>query len=241
MSIKLLSILTITLLLCANTAFGQETNSSRINSLFAGSKALQFEIDSDFQISTFRSSSITYKAQTSSRSATRFGLSVSKASSDSLTNQVISDGRFDTTAIDFSSWSIQITAHRVYNSRQDRRLSFYWGLGPTAGFSRRIRDRVRTRSSAGGIPPIQEDYRFSETKNWNAGAYFVGGMEFFVFRNISLIIVRAVSFEYTRSESTVSRESFYAGESFFSNETKQVNTSLNFRQNLLRFGLSVYF
>lgn len=242
MPTKQLILLTIIILICVNAVFGQDTSSYRINSLLAGAKALQFEMNFDFQSSRFRSSYLSYKVQTSSRSSTRFGLSVSNSSRDSLTFIALSDGRLDKTETDFSSWSIQITAHRVYNSRQNRRLSFYWGLGPTAGFSRSNQDRVRTLLYGGILlPPIQEDFKFSETERWNVGAYFIGGMEFFIFKSVSLIFVRAASFEYTWFKSTIIRESFIDGTLFFSDEEEENSQPIVMRQNRLRLGLSVYF
>lgn len=238
---NLMTIVAAISLLFANSVLGQDSSRVRINSLVEGANAIQFAIDRDFQLNSFRGSFLSYKIVTSKRSATRFGLSISRSSSHTPILSVQNNGTIFDTELDSLNWSVQFTAHRVFNSRPTRRLSFFWGFGPTAGYTSKIFEGTRITKNSGSLPPTQVDVSNKDFRNWNIGVYGNAGFEFFLFQTISLFVERAAIIVFESSRTTVTRESFSDGVSFFRDETEDANKSLVLRQNVLRLGLSLYF
>lgn len=175
--------------------------------------ALQFGIRSDLTLGTFESGSVSFKQQLSKRSALRYGVTIHYFYSDSA-------GEYHATENELS-----VFYQRYVNP--DAIAKFYWGTGPYLLIGYQY-----------GLHKYDDMYDERIQKQWGAGWYVVGGVEWFVTDVISLHV------EY-RGGALYSWHS-YRFESMMPNSVVKVwerdNSSFRFSNsdNVL-FGLSVYF
>ena len=178
-----------------------------------GNWALQFGIRSDLTLGTFESGSISFKQLLSQRSALRYGISVHYSYSGS--NGEVHDTRDD----------LSVIYQRYVNP--DATAKFYWGTGPYLLFGYRY--SLRSRDT-------YYDERIQ--KQWGAGWYGVGGVEWFVTDVISLHAEYRMSAIYSWQSYRLESKATYSDVRVAEDKQDAFNFSNN---GDVLFGLSVYF
>jgi len=175
--------------------------------------ALQFGIRSDLTLGTFESGSISFKQLLSQRSALRYGISVHYSYSGS--GGEVHDTRDD----------LSVIYQRYVNP--DATAKFYWGTGPYLLFGYRY-----------SLHSGDNYYNERIDKQWGAGWYGVGGVEWFVTDVISLHAEYRVSAIYSWQSYRIESKLTYSDVRVAESEIDAFNFSNN---GDVLFGLSVYF
>lgn len=155
-----------------------------------GKYALLFQVGSNFQLQSFSGATFSFKYQMNKRSALRLGLSISGASSTRDFNQ--NDFYPDTTFLGnekTNSINLTVTCQYLRNIHIIHDVAFYYGGGPVIGFSY---SRDNTIYTINNVP--END---NKSNSYNAGLSFVGGVEWYLAKNISLLGEYGFSFTYT--------------------------------------------
>ena len=224
------------ILSCPTYAQGQTDQAK--NSLVAGAKALQFEIDSDFDITSFQGSVISYKVHSSSGSATRIGLSLSLTGDDLSEFGLQADGssRIPTKK---NQQFVGFVLQRVFHTSTAERTSFFWGLGFVGSFL-----RSETESSSRTTTPAGENEvtkRMANLTEWSGGASVLAGVEVFLGERVSLLGEYRLDLIYTRTDMSFRGERFLDGSLRSGFEDANIIERWDLAAQPVKFGISVYF
>lgn len=199
-----------------------QTNPSQKLSLQKDSKALQFQINGNFSLSSFSGSVLSYKKQVTNSRAHRLGLSLgSRFRSSDLEDDP--NERINTNSNNNLSFSY--TWMNYVNPETE--IKFYYGFGPglNAGFQKSEMDEINSKRT---------------NKEYTIGLLALGysGVEWFFYPSISLHAEYQVSAEasYTQNQSINKNKPA-------NNTVKQIvnERAFTLNGNGVRFGLSVYF
>lgn len=221
---KMINATSFLLLIVLTISFSQvhAQENDKVHSSEEGSRALQFQINSNFTLSSFSGSFFSYKRHISENRAHRISLSLQ----NSLQNSSIPDSpNEEETSLLNNNISTSFTWMNYLNPDND--IKFYYGYGPGLHF---------------GYQTSEEDginNTITRTNlNWGISGHGYSGVEWFFHPSISLHA------EYRASI----RADFRTREN--STENKQTGTENSFKSkentfslggNGVRFGLSVYF
>lgn len=216
--IKISTSLIFFFLLQLTLAYGQDNSSN--NSLESGSKALQFQISENFNLSSFDGSTISYKRQLSEDRARRVGLFFDNfiANSDSPDSEQESESEGLR-----SNVGVNYTWMNYTDPEAD--IKFYYGYGPGINI--------------GYDKTVNEDTILKDTRQFfSFGIAGIGyaGVEWFFHSSMSLHA------EY-RASVRVSTSRFKRTTVVNSNEdiSKRNSTRIDLGGDGVKFGLSVYF
>ncbi|MDX9780969.1 MAG: hypothetical protein WC372_08425 [Candidatus Neomarinimicrobiota bacterium] len=201
-------------------------------------KCLQFRIGSNFSLSSFQGSSISYKKHTSENRAYRAGITVSgEMSKDSRTLENYNDA--DSLHRDYNInnhvFSITVNWQRLEYSRSGN-MYFYYGYGPNIAYvidcQEYLSEEFRTTE-----PEITEDQDNNILHGISAGATLLAGVEYFITASVSIHAEYSQGISYTYQWYKIFRS--YNEENIM-NESRQSSTvSLN--SGGARLGCSFYF
>jgi hypothetical protein len=200
--------------------------------LKGGTKALQFQIQRDFMLSSFDGSTISLKKQSSSDRAWRVGLTVDASGYSNDQSNESTSGTTSSLDEDVNTQNFRLSLQKVFYTHAANRAFAYFGLGPVGSFSRSKRDRTLT-SPVGSISE-NEDL----TRNWSVGLGGSIGVEWFAARNISLLA------EYNNSATIAWRKQKSESRDLNSGVTSTQEadrTTYSLNDDGVRFGLAVYF
>jgi opacity protein-like surface antigen len=229
---------TTALLLLAAFSLPAASQTTDSHSLTEDSRALQFQISSNFTLSPFQGATLSYKHHLQPSSALRIGLDLSfndegsDGAQQNFNNDTLSST--DNTTLDQSSFVIRLNTQAIWYSETSSEISFFYGTGPFLGYSRYRQNDERIFSPVGS----SQSKSSSEGKGttWSVGLTGLAGVEWFVSQSISLHGEYGLSLGYFWSK----------GESTFSttgnrSSSEGTTTSRQLSSNGVRFGLSVYF
>lgn len=206
-----------------------------VNSLVAGAKALQFEINSDFDITSFQGTVISYKVQTSSRSATRIGLSVSLTGVDFVETELFDVGDISIPIKDNRQF-MRLSIQRVFYRTPAERSGFFWGFGSLVSFRRSETESNVRNATSNELTIVTADFR-----RWSAGAAVLAGVEVFLFKRVSLLGEYELDIVYSHSKNTLSHRSFSNGTLAGGFDEEIITKRWALAAERVKFGVSVYF
>jgi len=210
------------------------------NPLTEQSRALQFQISSNFTLSSFQGATLSYKHHLAPSQALRIGfdLSLNDASSDWTQNAFNNDTLTisDNSKRDQANYTIRLNTQAIWYSESSLGISFFYGTGPFLSFSRLTQKEERVLSPV-SFPQSKSTSEGSAT-TWSLGLTGLAGVEWFVSQSISLHAEYGVSLGYSwiRNESKTDLSTQGSRSA-----TEGSANSWQLSGNGVRFGLSVYF
>lgn len=198
------------------------TVSAQDHSLKEGARALQFQINNNFSLSSFSGSTFSYKRQISEYKAHRISLSLQNSLTNS--NEVDSPNEEESLHLD-SNISTSFTWMNYINPEKD--FKFYYGYGPGLHFGYDS-DEYETSNSL-----------ISRTNlNWGISGYGYSGVEWFFHPSISLHAEYTASVRANFGTREDIKKDKQSGDK---NTDKFKDNTFSLGGNGVRFGLSVYF
>jgi hypothetical protein len=222
------------------------------NSLRPDTWALEFGINYNFTLTSFQGSVLSIKRQLNSHEAIQVGIggSLSDQSGGGSTRYNLGDtlAYGNSQAGASNAGGIQLNLQYVYYPNPEADVNFYFGAGPTFGYSRSSGNTNYTPAL-----PVPADstviinYPGSTNQNstsWNAGVSAMAGVECFLWKYVSIHAQYGLNLTYGESNYT----SGYAYE-ILRNGTLISSTSASHSSShawqvyasSVLFGLSVYF
>jgi len=173
------------LLLILFTTLSAESRDSTNIFIKDNSKCLQFSIGSNFQLSSFQGSTISFKKHISESRAYRLGFTTSGNIEDrnEFTN-------YDTDSLDYrqitdiDNLGIKITGQYLKYIPYEHSY-FYYGCGPKIMFSQGYR-KIQYEDYSSGSWELQGDISKSYYKSIQFGLVFIAGIEIFISKSISI-------------------------------------------------------
>jgi opacity protein-like surface antigen len=205
--------------------------------LTENSKALQFQIGSNFTLTSFQGAALSYKHHLKPLLAIRVGSELSLSKSNFDLTEVDSVGDLETLSKSDQTWYyVRFNTQLIWYSESYSGISFFYGVGPFLGFSKSEK-KDELVSPYPGHPRTNLD----ETKTgWSLGLTGLVGVEWFVSKSISLHAEYRISLGYSQEKREYNRTTIsQTGKSYITG-----NETIKFRQlssDGVRFGLSVYF
>ncbi len=227
-------------------ASGASSSASAGYALQEGSRALQFQIGSNFQLSDFQGNVISYKRHRSDNSSWRIGLSLEGrlSSDDSDTEQTSPPGENVTgQEREQSNRELDVTIRPQLQRylETDKTVRPYVSYGVLTGYSYSFREREFysvDETTTVSLDDTDEDTR--HTLRIGATANF--GVEWFAASSISFLAEYGADLYYHYSKSETMRESFNPdGEITLERETSASGQGVFLDPRSVRFGLSAYF
>ncbi|MGE5621095.1 MAG: hypothetical protein ACM3U0_00845 [archaeon] len=216
-----------------------QTKPQQIEDLTDSSRALQFQIGSNFSLSSFQGSVISYKHHFSRDKALRIGLSVyvdgtkSDGSSEMFTVDRDSLVTGSQNAAKRKENSIQLNTQFIWYLNPGEKLLIYGGAGPflTYGYG-----KVNTENKSND--PFIKDKSLNEQKSstWSPGVKGEIGVEWFAAQNISLLAEYGLMASYSWTETEIT--------STYPLYVQKSNNKLegwNVRNDTVKFGVTLYF
>lgn len=186
-----------------------------------GNSALQFQINQNFSLKSFSGTLLSFQKVLSQRNAIRWGLSLTGAFANEQVN-------LDTRA---KSGNINATVSMNYlwYAHLQRRIRFYYGLGPRLLFGYQNNWQNGDSGSLVGR---------TITTNEGIGIEGVAGVEWFVNRHISLT---AEYLELVEGQRIFSINKHDIGSTGSDIRSTRTSTMISVRAEPVRFGISIYF
>jgi hypothetical protein len=191
--------------------------------LSKGVRALQFEINNNFDLSSFQGSTISFKKHTSDRSAYRIGITSRVSFSDNEDER--NDSLLGTS--DGTSLNLGLRTQKIFYKPVFHRSSFFYGLGPVFSMSY----TKGTSESNNGSKSENKSTTFS------GGISFVGGVEWFPTSSIGLLAEYESELAYKHNSSTSKSENPDGEVS----KRERRNKYFSLSSLTVKFGVSVYF
>jgi opacity protein-like surface antigen len=204
--------------------------------LTENSKALQFQIGSNFTLTSFQGAGLSYKYHLKPLRAVRVGSELSLSKSNFDLTEVDSVGDLETLSkSDQTRYYVRFNTQLIWYSESYSGISFFYGVGPFLGFSK------SEKKDEWVSPYPGHRTNLDETKTgWSLGLTGLVGVEWFVSKSISLHAEYRISLGYSREKREYNRTTIsQTGKSYITG-----NETIKFRQlssDGVRFGLSVYF
>lgn len=201
------------------------------NSLTKGSWAVQFQVGSNFTLSSFENVIISLKTHFSPKLALRFGVGVNAYYNDRLFDFIENYNTYTGSNIPLNNNDLRITllAKMLYYFNPKSTINIFAGLGPIGTYS----------NSRSEYFQIEGRKTYRTYYSWDAGLNGVLGCEYFPLHFLSIFAEYSVSATYGESTEKVYSENYYTKEvrDYYKYETK----NLIFTGNTVRMGLSLYF
>ncbi|HEX2960563.1 MAG TPA: hypothetical protein VHO43_02160 [Ignavibacteriales bacterium] len=221
-----------------------QAKASPAEDLSDSSRALQFQIANNFQLTSFQGTVFSYKHHINKEAALRFGLSISfgGSNSDNTTDgfSIPADSLFQHNLgnIDNKNRSFQLSAQLIRYFNPGAKLLLYGGAGPfllydyTYAKSESV-DKINYQGPTNA--PLKTS---SENKGsrWSPGIMGVLGVEWFAAKGISLTAEYGMQVSYTWGKT----ESKSVGYSSINSLTSKQD-GWNLGASSVKFGLSLYF
>ncbi len=160
---------------------------------------LEFQVDNDFQLSSFSGSMISWKRLSSEHRGWRVGLSpmVHHYSSVQYRNDLSWSETED------RLYSLDVVVQKLFLGSLNQNARSYWGIGPMVGIYYEEQDQF-TYNPEGEM----ELETLLITRSWDFGVSAIVGVEYFVLPNVSLHGEYGFNFVYsTRNSSRYNLES----------------------------------
>ncbi|RKX69797.1 hypothetical protein DRP43_04025 [candidate division TA06 bacterium] len=236
MSPKFNTLCILFIILCsffANTIYGENQNLS--NSIHKGAQALQFQINKDFTLSSFQGSLVSYKWNSSDKTAWRIGLNLYAEKQECSSDNTYQDTLTSEGDDNRKSCGIGITTQYVIYPYPEKDIQFYYGIGPIANYNY---GKIKQKDIHISEPDERVISTTSKRISWSVGASLIAGLEWFVKKNISIHTEYGISLKYEKYKETSHKKC-----SDSSDEREITNSAKRYLLNPMkvRFGLSVYF
>lgn len=224
----------IVVLLLASNIYSQQENLKEESS--EDLWALQFQIASNFTLTTFGGSTLSLKRKLSDCTSLRFGLGINSAifDSDIEVYPTPSNGINRGTNNNETKFGLDISALYLWNTENKNNISAYYGLGPLVGFSY---SKTKTENFTVFADTRVNVWQTTTINSLAIGSIGVLGVEWFVKENISLVgeYGAALTYNYS-SEKRIDDTSDHRG------STTENNVD-NFRLYSLgaKLGIAIYF
>lgn len=198
-------------------------NENQRTSLVDGKSALNFEVNDDFDLTSFEGATVSLKHHYADNRAYRISIS-GMLSSQNSENSTPVQGKSE---VDYDRYSASVFLQRLYYRSPSSTTTVFYGFGPRGGYNW----QKSTTSS-----PFNSTRTETVSDGWDIGLVALLGFEWFVRKEISLIAQYASSLRY------VSR----ATEGKSGPDTNLVLThsstdhSVQFDADAVRFGVSLY-
>jgi hypothetical protein len=227
--------LSLLILFCLFSSLSQESEHSPISE---NAKALQFQINGNFTLSSFQGAAISYKHHLHSTSALRIGVSAYGAdSNEEAANDYFNNGSPNTSAEqirDRTNINLQLNVQAIWYSATSSEIFFFYGIGPLLSYG----GTWQTNKSIYSNPITAVNTVRSKNTSWSVGISGLAGVEWFPTQSIS------VHAEYgtraTYSWTSFENKSQPSGTGSWS-ESGGTITALQMQSSGVLFGLSVYF
>lgn len=214
---------------CSNTQ--TKNPAEKVNSLQGGRWAVQFQVGSNFTLSSFEGATVYLKSQFSPRLALRLGVGAGGHIDEQKLNYQQYGGSSETDIpTKNNSISVTVTMKLLYYFNPKSRLNVFLGLGPVGTYAYTYDERYNSNIST---------VNYSESDEWSGGLNGVLGCEFFPLRFLSFLAEYSVTATYGKGTNNSSERDYYTGEIREYYNTKY--TELKLTGNTVRFGLSLYF
>jgi hypothetical protein len=222
-------------LFCQNES---QNDSLKINSLYKGSKSIQFRVTSNFTLSNFNGSNISAKYHFNNKKAIRVGVTLDADKAD-LESEKLSGGEEYNDNFT-KNFSVEINAHFIYYPNVNNRILLFFGIGPDFTY--------QYTEGNGELLVYKEDTlsyinnSSSEYSEYDVGISLITGVEIFILNYLSIHAEYTSSFSY----GYLKRESYSIRDYTDINQpnTGSINhtedTGYHFRAKQVLFGLSIY-
>jgi len=224
-------ILILAFLFISINTFSQVTDSiKQINSLQKGSWSVQFEVGSDFKLSSFEGAMVSLKYHFSPKIALRFGAGFSGNNIDQRVE--FRDKYYEyygNEPVTKYSYNIFLTSNFLYYLKHDSKINVFLGIGPRAGLINNYSERLYIDGYLGIL----------DVESWAAGLNGVFGCEWFPVPYLSLLAeysVYGVIGKTSRKDWTYEISTGYRVEYY-----NTYSTDFEFKGNIVKLGLSLYF
>lgn len=215
------------------------------NYLVRGSWSLQFRISNNFTLSNFEGALISAKRHLSEKSAIRFGLSLSGSTGDvssdnisSMQDSAISNTQNNSSDGELNDITVGVTSQIMFYTTSDKKINFYFGVGPDFSYSRSRRDYdlqyIRTDF------PIRNGVNNDYSRTWTFGLLGSWGVEYFITQKLSLMAEYGAGMGYHSRYRETKRSEFLEDRTTTDLRTEEENR-FRFYSSNVNFGLSIYF
>lgn len=228
------------LLLLVAFSVRTEAQTSNNNQLTEHSRAIQFQINSNFTLGSFQGAALSYKHHLQPSSALRVGvdLSLNDANTEAAQKTFYSDTlrTSGNSTRDQSSVALQLNTQAIWYSESSLGILFFYGTGPFVGFSR-WHQEDESISSTVGFPQSKSTLEGTAT-TWSLGLTGLLGVEWFASKSISLHAEYGIRLGYAWTKNESSGNTLATR---YKTTSEGTTTSWQLSSNAVRFGLSVYF
>lgn len=217
--------------------FAGESDSVK-TSIAENAKCLQFRIGSNFSLSSFQGSTISYKKHTSVNRAYRVGITVSGGmSKDSRSYEYINvtDSLHRDYNINNNDFSIAVNWQRLKYSRSGNTY-FYYGYGPNISYGLDYQNNLAEEFNT-TEPEIIEEQDKRVLHGISVGATLLAGVEYFITASVSIHAEYSQGINYTYQWYKIIRN---YNEDLIRNDIRKTN-AVSLNAGGARFGCSFYF
>jgi opacity protein-like surface antigen len=220
------------LLVCSTLVLAQPLTDS--------SKALQFQIGNNFNLSSFQGSALSYKFHFQPEFALRIGIGLAGDDTGITDDRSLFGGDTLTSSSNQSDnrsgVNIEINAQSIWYANTSSEILFFYGGGPLVAYARR--HQVDHDVTSPVVVPQATTISDRTSITWVVGLTGVAGVEWFVSQSLSLHAEYIVSGRYSwTSEETIATQSPSANRS----TTDRSYSVWQLSGNGVRFGVSAYF
>ena len=232
---KVYRILTLFLIVTQFAGFNTQVLQAKENSLKKGKWALQFEIDSNFELRSFQGSTLSIKKHTADNRAYRLGLSFQFEISDGdLARPPYGPGNSPGDK-DLIQQSYRLDLQKIYYADNSDAINLFFGLGPTVQYYY-LNDKRDIRNDDDSYV----NYEHNKNSAFYAGALGIIGVEWFVNKDISLLAEYGTSIRFETITRENLRQLIQTNTQY--NQYNSENTQgISVEPTNVKFGLSVYF
>ncbi len=233
---KLIMIATM-LLFSSAMLFAGGTDSTK-TAIAKDAKCLQFRIGSNFSLSSFQGSTISYKKHTSENRAYRVGITVSGEMLKDSRTYVLSndtDSLHRDYNINNNDFSIAVNWQRLKYSRSGNTY-FYYGYGPNISYGLDYQNVLQEEFDT-TEPEIIEDQDKRILHGISVGATLLAGVEYFITASVSIHAEYSQGIKYTYQWYKILSN---YNEDLIRNDIRRTN-AVSLNAGGARFGCSFYF
>lgn len=221
-----------------------QVKASSAEDLSDSSRALQFQITNNFQLTSFQGTVFSYKQHINKEAALRFGLSISVGGSNTDNTlkgiSVLNDSLIQNTLgnNDTKNNSVQLSAQLIRYFNPGAKLLLYGGAGPFLIYEHSFSktEQLENITYLGPVNPARKSSTESKTDRWSPGIAGVLGVEWFAAKGISFTAEYGMQVSYTWGKNE-SKSVAYSN----INTANSKQEGWNLGANSVKFGLSLYF
>jgi len=192
--------------------------------------AMQFEVNQDFDLSSFEGGTLSIMKKTSPGKSWRLGIDLDASTNNTDNLSIYNNTSTNTSESNNDRYSFAVSIHRVFDTDPSARLKLFYGFGPFGGYSY---SKSTNRSTSGSNWTVG----FNKAKTWSVGVGGIMGVEWFFSENMSLLAEYGSSLGYRWNKST--RTTNYSTGTNRADEG--TSKTWDFDAEAVKFGLSAYF